>query len=266
MLILSVRLALCAAVAICFAGFAHADWDSALHDCLSDHNKALHLRHRECFARELAKLPQQTRAEHGEILRIMTGPAAIEDKNDAKDDADERAGVHRTPDPLTALVDCLSDDRFLHLHLRHHECAVREEAKLSQSVREARAETIRRVLDTAAMADKNNASEDESARWEAARKARAERHAQLKAIRNDADLAEWVARYCTGHGEPRIGMTEMEVRESTTWCLPSSINETVTAALISRQYVYRHDTAGSGEHDGFLYFENDRLVAIQRRN
>ena len=214
-------LALLAAIAICSAGVAHADWDSALHDCLSDHNKALHLRHRECFARELAKLPQQARAEHGEIIRIMTGTAAIEDNNDAKDDADERAGAHRTPDPLTALVDCLSDDRFLHLHLRHHECAVREEAKLSQSVREARAETIRSALDTAAKEDKNDASEDEIANWQASMKARAERHAQFEAIKTNDDMAAWVARYCAVRGEPRIGMTEWEVVASTTWCLPS---------------------------------------------
>jgi hypothetical protein len=267
------RLAILAAVAICAVSPAHADWDSTLQDCLSDHNKGLHLRHRECFARELGKLPQHTREENGKVLHIMTETAAVMDKNDASDDADERAGVHRTPDPLTALVDCLSDDRFLHLHLRHRECAIREEAKLSQSVREARAEEIRRVLDTAAIGDQNDASADEADRLDAARKADAVRHAQLAArnaqfnsIKTDTDLATWVARYCTGRGEPRIGMTEMEIRESTTWCVPYRINETVTAELTRRQYVYHSDTAGSGGHDGFLYFENSRLVAIQRRN
>jgi hypothetical protein len=93
------------------------------------------------------------REEWGKVIRIMTETAALVDKNDAKADADERAGVHRTPDLLTALVDCLSDDRFLHLHLRHRECAIREEAKLSQSVREARADTVGGVLDTAALKD-----------------------------------------------------------------------------------------------------------------
>ena len=100
-------LALLAAVVICGVGPAHADWDSALQDCLSDHNKALYLRHRECFARELAKLPQHPREENGKVIRIMTETAAVEDRNDAKDDADERAGAHRMPDPLKALVDCL---------------------------------------------------------------------------------------------------------------------------------------------------------------
>lgn len=261
-----ISIAIAAVVAICAGGIAHADWDSALHDCLSDHNKALHLRHRECFAHELAKLPQQTRAEHGEIIRIMTGTAAIEDKNDAKDDADERAGVQRMPDPLKALVDCLSDDRFLHLHLHHHECAIREEAKLAQQAREERGEFIRQTIELAAKLDKTDASEHEIDRIDATRKMREERQAQFDAIKTLDGLAAWAARYCSAHGEPRVGMTEMEVRESTTWCLPSSINETVTADHTRRQYVFHKDTPGSGGHDGFLYFENSRLVAIQRHD
>jgi hypothetical protein len=218
------------------------------------------------FRRELAKLPQHTREENGKVIRIMTETAAVEDRNDAKDDADERAGVHRMPDPLKALVDCLSDDRFLHLHLHHHECAIREEAKLSQSEREARAETIRNALDTAAKEDKNDASEDEIVNWQATMKARAERQAQFEAIKTTDDMAAWVARYCVARGEPRIGMTEWEVVASTTWCLPSHINETETAGHIRRQLVYRSNVAGSGGHDGYLYFENGRLVAIQRQN
>jgi hypothetical protein len=166
------------------------------------------------------------------------------------------------PDPLRALLDCLSDDRFLHLHLHHHECAIREEAKLSQSVREARAEFIRGALDTAAKEDKTDASEDESRHswWPA------ERRAQFEAIKTNDDMAAWVARYCAARGEPRIGMTEWEVVASTTWCLPSHINDTETAGHTRRQLVYRSNVAGSGGHDGYLYFENGRLVAIQRQN
>jgi len=88
---------LCAAVAICAAGTAYAETDPLmdLNDCLSHYNKALHLRHRECFARELKKLSQHTREEHGERIRIMTETAAVLDKNDAKDDADARTRRQR---------------------------------------------------------------------------------------------------------------------------------------------------------------------------
>lgn len=268
------RLALLAAVAICAVRPAHADWDSGLQDCLSDHNKALNLRHRECFARELAKLPQHVREENGKVIRIMTETAAVKDRNDAKDEADERAGIHHTPDPLTSLVDCLSDDRFLHLRLRHHECALAEEAKLSQSVREARADTIRGVINTAAQKDENDAAEDEIERKIdntfalLDRNMRSEQFAHdLKAARlGTGEVSAIVARYCTGRGEPRIGMTELEVQQHTTWCVPSAINDTITAGKRRRQDVFYGDRLGSGGNTGYLYYEDGKLVTIQRRN
>jgi hypothetical protein len=87
-----------------------------------------------------------------------------------------------------------------------------------------------------------------------------------KAAKSSAEMLSVVTRYCTGHGEPRIGMTQSEVQEGTTWCVPSEINETITAGTKRQQEVYYADRWGSGGNTGFLYFENGRLVAIQRRN
>jgi hypothetical protein len=87
----------------------------------------------------------------------------------------------------------------------------------------------------------------------------------LKAAKSSTEILGVVTRYCTGHGELRIGMTALEVQQDTTWCVPSSINETITAGGKREQDVYYHDRWGSGGNTGFLYFENGRLVAIQRR-
>jgi hypothetical protein len=86
----------------------------------------------------------------------------------------------------------------------------------------------------------------------------------LKAAKSSTDMLGVVTRYCTGHGEPRIGTTQLEVQQDTHWCVPSSINETITAGGKRVQYVYSADQWGSGGNTGFLYFENGRLVAIQR--
>jgi hypothetical protein len=95
---------------------------------------------------------------------------------------------------------------------------------------------------------------------------RAENFARdLKAAKSSTEMVGVVTRYCTGHGEPRIGMTQLEVQQDTPWCVPSSINETITAGGKRVQYVYYADQWGSGGNTGFLYFENGRLVAIQRR-
>jgi hypothetical protein len=261
--------ALCAAAVICSAGVAHADWYSALHDCLSDHNKALHLRHRECFAQELAKLPQQTRAEHGEIIRIMTGTAAIEDKNDAKDDADERAGVHReikderVRRQLQA-IDEISDCRANKYKNHHSDCGRRV---MAQTPPEDRTEAFVKWTEMLATADQNDkdighifATFDRLGRSE-----RFDR--ELKAATpGTGETLPIVARYCTGRGEPRIGMTWLEVEQDTTWCIPSAINETITAGRTRQQAVFYGDRPGSGGNTGYLYFEDGKLVAIQRRN
>jgi hypothetical protein len=68
--------ALCVAVVICAVDPAHADWDSALKDCLSDHNKALHLRHRECFARELADAAPNDQRANGRLPCLVSARRA----------------------------------------------------------------------------------------------------------------------------------------------------------------------------------------------
>jgi hypothetical protein len=57
-------------------------------------------------------------------------------------------------------------------------------------------------------------------------------------------------------GRPQIGMTRLEAYLG--WCRPYSFNTTETAAGVREQWVY--------EDRGYLYFENGRLVAIQRGN
>jgi hypothetical protein len=58
--------------------------------------------------------------------------------------------------------------------------------------------------------------------------------------------------------EPKIGMTRREVLSKTKWGQPSRINSTETANSLSEQWVYP---------DGnYLYFKNNVLISIQRRN
>jgi hypothetical protein len=56
----------------------------------------------------------------------------------------------------------------------------------------------------------------------------------------------------------RIGMTANEVIERTNWGKPLTVNRTVTANVVSEQWVY-----GGGE---YLYFRNGRLTAIQNKS
>jgi hypothetical protein len=57
-------------------------------------------------------------------------------------------------------------------------------------------------------------------------------------------------------GRPKIGMTRLEAYLE--WCRPYGFNTTETAAGVREQWIY--------EDRGYLYFENGRLVAIQRGN
>jgi hypothetical protein len=82
-----------------------------------------------------------------------------------------------------------------------------------------------------------------------------------------SDKAAVIRQYCTGRGNPRIGMDWLEVRHDTSWCIPSAVNRTTTAAGSREQDVYRANDLGSGGNTGYLYYdENGRLVAIQTRN
>lgn len=66
-------------------------------------------------------------------------------------------------------------------------------------------------------------------------------------------MAELRAKNCTGGPEPHIGMTKQEAIRS--WCYPRHINSTTTRYGTHEQWVYG---------DRYLYFDNDRLTAIQR--
>jgi hypothetical protein len=88
----------------------------------------------------------------------------------------------------------------------------------------------------------------------------------IKTAKSLTERSAVAARYCTGRGEPRIGMTRLEVAHDSTWCIPSAINQTITAGAKREQHVYHGDEPGSGGNTGYLYYENGRLVAIQRRN
>ena len=63
------------------------------------------------------------------------------------------------------------------------------------------------------------------------------------------------AKYCTG-GELRIGIDGGAAIRA--WCFPAHTNTTETLGGMREQWVYRDR--------GYLYFENGRLVAIQRSN
>jgi hypothetical protein len=66
---------------------------------------------------------------------------------------------------------------------------------------------------------------------------------------------------CPAKGQLQIGMLKAEVRAA--WCMPWSINTTETAnGIVSEQWVYEAPPYTIG----YLYFDNDRLVTIQRHN
>jgi hypothetical protein len=73
-------------------------------------------------------------------------------------------------------------------------------------------------------------------------------------LKYEATKAANEARCAAGH--PAIGMSELEAMEE--WCFPDHINTTQTASGTREQWVY--------PNRGYLYFENGRLVAIQRSN
>jgi hypothetical protein len=72
--------------------------------------------------------------------------------------------------------------------------------------------------------------------------------------------AYWDHEKICAAGKPEIGMTKDEAVKA--WCQPWHINTDQTAFGVREQWVY-------GRSDyirGYLYFENGRLVAIQRQN
>lgn len=74
----------------------------------------------------------------------------------------------------------------------------------------------------------------------------------------EPDIYEWVSASTTvpaEKGDPKIGMTELEVYGSS-WGYPKSINKTTTAAGTREQWVYDF---------GYVYLTNGIVTAIQER-
>jgi hypothetical protein len=79
--------------------------------------------------------------------------------------------------------------------------------------------------------------------------------------RAQAAAKERTKGQCPAKGKLQIGMLKDEVRAA--WCMPWSINTTETAkGIVSEQWVYEDPPYTIG----YLYFQNGRLVAIQRRD
>ena len=80
----------------------------------------------------------------------------------------------------------------------------------------------------------------------------AENRAEFDRRRQEHEAVVRHERQCDA-GQPRIGMTRGEAQQA--WCAPQNVHTTETAAGIREQWVYSW---------GYLYFDNGRLVAIQR--
>jgi hypothetical protein len=171
---------------------------------------------------------------------------------------DERA--RRQLQAIDEISECTGDK-----YKNHH--SERGRRVMAQTPPEDRTETFMKYIEILAMADQGDKDLGE-VYANLDRLAMAERFTrELKAARpGTGDVSGIVARYCTGRGEPRIGMTQLEVEQDTTWCVPAAINETITAGHSRQQAVFYGDRLGSGGNTGYLYFEDGKLVAIQRRN
>lgn len=89
---------------------------------------------------------------------------------------------------------------------------------------------------------------------------------EIEDVIRDAVALDWFdAREDWMRSHPNsaeIGMSAEEVRGDTEWGPPFHINRTQTAFGTREQWVYKWPDGG---FLGFLYFENGRLVAIQRQ-
>lgn len=87
------------------------------------------------------------------------------------------------------------------------------------------------------------------------------------ACKNTQDAA-WIAclqKECAAGIEPQIGMTPEEAAKSK-WCFPSRRYTTTTASGTSEQWAYERifDGRKSTGVNGYLFFDNGKLIAIQR--
>jgi hypothetical protein len=149
---------------------------------------------------------------------------------------------------IDEISDC-TDSKHKH---HHSECGQRV---IAQTPPEDRTKTLMDYVKTLATEDESDRVSDEIT-------ARSDRETwgeqfvrDVKAAKSLAEISAVKTRYCTGRGEPRIGMTMLEVEHDTTWCMPSAVNETITASGKRVQHVYHGDEAGSGGNNGNLYYE-----------
>jgi hypothetical protein len=118
---------------------------------------------------------------------------------------DERA--RRQLQAIDAISDC-TGDKYKN---RHSECGRRV---MAQTPPADRSETFMKYIEILAMADQNNKALGEVyANFD--RLAKSERFTrELKAAKpGTGEVSAIVERYCTGRGEPRIGMTQLEVAQ-----------------------------------------------------
>jgi hypothetical protein len=166
-------------------------------------------------------------------------------------------------DPLENVHHC-SDNSF---RRQHQACFRRELAKVPSEQREKAY-----VAEFVAKMPPLQAETDRLEREALARDARMEQLTLdlVRTSKNAAELAQvaikvWAA--CAGHHDKlQIGMTEDEAM-GTDWCFPFSAHETITAGHVRRQLVYHTEIGGEqwGNGDeGFLYFDDGRLVAIEK--
>lgn len=65
---------------------------------------------------------------------------------------------------------------------------------------------------------------------------------------------------------PKLGMSTGQVITYTNWGAPNSVNKTSTANGELEQWVYEEDIHRIGIQNGYLYFTNGVLTAIQSSN
>jgi hypothetical protein len=227
----------------------------------ADRDKHLH-QHAECGQRVIAQVPAADRNElFKEWVKLL--PELDRRENDPAEEAKMQAYLAspagRQESALKKIQVC-HDEKHQH---RHMECG---RQVMAQVPAEDRNDLFEQWVDILA-------KDDQSDRVEAAITASSDRRSRseeflrdLKTARSPVEMQAIIARYCTGHGELRLGMTMLEVEQDTSWCVPYSINETITASGKRVQFAYYADKWGSGGNAGFLYFEGGRLVAIQRHS
>jgi hypothetical protein len=89
-------------------------------------------------------------------------------------------------------------------------------------------------------------------------KAELEVKAEEKAVADNAEMDKYEAARAKRASLPgvKLGMSEKQVINKTSWGAPTDVNTTITASGKREQWVY-------GEHGGYLYFTNGILTAIQ---